>query len=287
MTTPSNDPNTNVPLPSLRGSPRASRRTLLAAVLLLAVLGGAGGYLLRRQASPPAAERTEPVAQADTRGPVVTRPEVQLSGTDPRVRELLRGLSGDAGFLRWLSAEDLVRRFVSATSAVAEGQSPREQLSFMAPTGGFQVTRRAGRTVVAPESYARFDGVTRALVSVNTQGVQRVYQELKPLLDAAHAEIAPPGRNLEQGLTQALGRLTRVPVPTGAVEVTPKGALYAYADPRLEALSGAEKHLLRMGPENMRKVQTKLSELAHALGLSLPEQAKQPVQVNGRAWRKE
>ncbi|HLM44689.1 MAG TPA: DUF3014 domain-containing protein, partial [Myxococcaceae bacterium] len=60
------------------------------------------------------------------------------------------------------------------------------------------------------------------------------------------------------------------------VELTPKGALYAYADPRLEALGAAEKHLLRMGPENMRKVQTKLTELAGALGLSSPEQAKQP-----------
>jgi hypothetical protein len=65
-------------------------------------------------------------------------------------------------------------------------------------------------------------------------------------------------------------------VPTGPVEVIPKGALYAYADLRLEALSGAEKHLLRMGPENMRKVQTKLSEIASALGLRSPEQARQP-----------
>jgi hypothetical protein len=240
------------------------------------LLGGAGGYLLLRESGPPAAERTEPVAQADARGPAETRPEVQLAGTDPRVRELLRGLSSDAEFLRWLSAEDLVRRFVSATHAVAEGQSPRTQLSFLAPTGGFRVTRRAGRTVIAPETYARFDGIARAFASVNTQGVQRVYQEMKPLLEAAHAELAPPGRTLDQVLTRAIGRLTHVAVPTGTVEVIPKGALYSYADPRLEALGSAEKHLLRMGPENMRKVQTKLAEIASALGLPSPAQAKQP-----------
>jgi hypothetical protein len=248
----------------------------VASLLLLVLLGGVGGYLLMRKSEPSVAERAEPVPQAGTPSPADTRPEVQLSSTDPRIRELLRGLSSDAEFLRWLSAEDLARRFVSATNAIAEGQSPRTQLSFLAPGGGFRVNRRGARTVIAPESYARFDGIARAFASVNTQGVQRVYQELKPLLEAAHAEIAPPGRTLDQVLAQAIGRLTRVPVPTGPVEVVPKGALHAYADLRLEALSGAEKHLLRMGPENMRKVQTKLSEIASALGLPSPEQAKQP-----------
>jgi len=276
MTTPPHDPATNSSLPPT-GRPRASRGPLLvASLLLLALLGGVGGYLLLRKPKLPVAERAEPVAQAVTPGPAVTRPEVQLSGTDPRIRELLRGLSSDAEFLRWLSAEDLARRFVSATNAVAEGQSPRTQLSFLAPGGGFRIHRRGARTVIAPESHARFDGIARAFASVNPQGVQRVYQELKPLLEAAHAEIAPPGRTLDQVLAQAIGRLTRVVVPTGPVEVIPKGALYVYADLRLEALSGAEKHLLRMGPENMRKVQTKLSEIASALGLPSPEQARQP-----------
>ncbi|MFE8599689.1 DUF3014 domain-containing protein [Archangium violaceum] len=248
----------------------------MAALVVVALAGGIGGYLLMREPEPPAAVRTEPVAAAGTQSQADTRPQVQLSGTDPRVRELLRGLSSDAEFLRWLSAEDLVRRFVSATNAVAEGQSPRTQLSFLAPAGGFRINQQAGRMVVAPESYARFDGIARAVASVNAQGVQRVYQELKPFLDAAHAEIAPPGRTLDQALAQAIGRLNGVAVPTGTVEVVPKGALYAYADPRLEALGGAEKHLLRMGPDNMRKVQAKLSEIASALGLPSPEQAKRP-----------
>jgi hypothetical protein len=59
-------------------------------------------------------------------------------------------------------------------------------------------------------------------------------------------------------------------VPPSDIRVKPKGALYQFADPELEARSASEKHLLRMGPENMRKVQVKLSELAGALGLSLP-----------------
>lgn len=254
--------------------PRSPRGLWVASALLVAVLGAVGAYLLRAPEPPPAPERTVRVEPSAPAAPA--QPAVDLSGTDPHVRDLLRGLSGDAEFLRWLSAEDLVRRFTAAANTIADGQSPRLPLSFMAPATGFKVTKRAGRTVMAPESYARYDDVARAVGSVDVKAVQRVYQALKPLLDAAHAEMAPPGRSLEQALAQAVDRLTRVEVPRGPVELTPKGALFTYADPRLEALGAAEKHLLRMGPANMREVQAKLAELASALGLPSPEQARQP-----------
>jgi hypothetical protein len=51
------------------------------------------------------------------------------------------------------------------------------------------------------------------------------------------------------------------------VEVRAQGALYAYASPELEGLSRAQKHLLRMGPQNMQTLQAKLRELQGALGL--------------------
>jgi hypothetical protein len=41
--------------------------------------------------------------------------------------------------------------------------------------------------------------------------------------------------------------------------------VYEYADPKLEALSPAQKALLRMGPRNVPRVQAKLRELAAAL----------------------
>ncbi|GMU06211.1 DUF3014 domain-containing protein [Corallococcus caeni] len=84
----------------------------------------------------------------------------------------------------------------------------------------------------------------------------------------------PSARDLLKGLSSDAD-LARW-LPKAPVELTPKGALYVYADPSLEALGAAEKHLLRMGPENMRKLQAKLTELAAALGLPSAEQARQP-----------
>ncbi|WP_223645974.1 DUF3014 domain-containing protein [Corallococcus sp. EGB] len=244
----------------------------LGIAAVVALLGGASLFLLRTPEPPPA---STPAYAEPTPPAPPPPPAVQLSGTDASVRELLKGLSTDADFARWLSAEDLARRFAASVNLVAEGQSPRMPLSFMAPTGTFRVTKRHGQTVTSSESHTRYDAVTRVIVSLDAKKAGQVYQELKPLLDAAHAELAPPGRSLDTTLSQAIGRLTRVPVPKTPPELTPKGALFVYADPNLEALSAAEKHLLRMGPENMRKVQAKLTELAAALGLPSAEQARQ------------
>jgi len=37
-------------------------------------------------------------------------------------------------------------------------------------------------------------------------------------------------------------------------------------DSKLESLNQAQKHFLRMGPENVRRIKTKLKEIVQALG---------------------
>ena len=260
------------PAPLFTHAAPARRGPLLATAFAVALLAGLGiAYLALRTEAPAPAAAAPPAAPAEA-----ALERASLEGTDPRARELLRGLSGDVEFVRWLSADDLVRRLVSAANAVAEGQLPRAQLSLLAPSAPFRVSSRGRQTTIAPQSYARYDGVARAFASIDARAAGRVYGELRPLLLAAHAELAPAGRSLDQTLAQAIGHLTGVSVPAGAPQVVPKGALYAYADPRLEALSPAQKLLLRMGPDNMRRVQEKLGQLASALTLPASAGAAQP-----------
>jgi hypothetical protein len=59
--------------------------------------------------------------------------------------------------------------------------------------------------------------------------------------------------------------------------VEPQGIGYRFEDANLESLTAAQKHLLRMGPRNVRIVQLKLRDIAAALGIPaerLPPQAK-------------
>jgi len=49
--------------------------------------------------------------------------------------------------------------------------------------------------------------------------------------------------------------------------VEPRGIGYGFADLDLEALTAAQKQLLRMGPRNVRIIQSSLRQIALALGI--------------------
>jgi hypothetical protein len=61
--------------------------------------------------------------------------------------------------------------------------------------------------------------------------------------------------------------LLDTPAVDGAVLLKPKGIGYAYADERIESLTGAQKQLLRMGPRNVRIIKMRLRDIGLALGI--------------------
>jgi hypothetical protein len=187
-----------------------------------------------------------------------------LSTSDAVIRELTEQLSSRPELASWLVNEDLVRRFVASVENVAEGSSPRQHLEFMAPSRPFEVQERGDRLIVAPASYDRYDQVAAVIDSLDPEGTVALYRELKPLIDDAFAEIAPPGATFDDRLDEALDELLAVPVLSGDVEVEQKVVTYTYADPRLEGMTAAQRQLLRMGPANVAKIQAKIRELRAA-----------------------
>jgi hypothetical protein len=207
-----------------------------------------------------------PVAEAPAAAPVESVAPT-LEGSDARVREWAARISSSPEWLRWMSSADLVRRFVGSLFAVAEGNSPRTFVAFLAPSVPFKALYRSGRPFASPASYARYDAIANAVGLLDVQQAAAAWRALEPLLARAHQEIAPPGRTLAQTLDEATAHLLAPRLPDSAARLVERGAVYAYVDPELERLTAAQKHLLRMGPANARVVQTKLRELRAALGL--------------------
>ncbi len=79
--------------------------------------------------------------------------------------------------------------------------------------------------------------------------------------------MGPPTADFDPVLEGAIVELLKVPVVQGDVELAPSGIVYSFVDPKLEELSAAQKHLLRMGPQNIQAVQKKLREIAQYLGI--------------------
>jgi len=253
--------------------PRGGGGTLVVALLLFALIAAGGWWLLQRPApapvappettpAPAATESEPPPPPAPADPPLVLPP---LAASDALVRELAARLSSHPQLAAWLLPDELVRRAAAALVNVAEGESPASHLDFLAPAGRFAVVERGGEIRLDPASYRRYDLLTDLFVSLDTEGTARLYRQLRPLCDEAIRELGYPGGRCDDFLARATGRLLRVPHLDPPPALTPRVVSYAYADPELEALSPAARHLLRCGPDNSRRIQEKLRALAAAV----------------------
>ena len=277
---------------------RRRRSSLLTRLFLLAAMLGVGGaaYLFLAEspdpeidlevedvpAPPPIVEfEPEPAPPPIAVAPPepLLEPEVEeepfvlpaLESSDPLVRELGGDLSTRAELDEWLFADDLVWRFTIAIINIAEGTSPRHQLSVLAPKGDFKARVSEGRITIDPSSFARYDTLVDVFASLHPRATVRLYKRFRPLVDEAYAGLGSSDESFDGTATRAIHELLLTPQVQGEIELTPGVVSYEYLDPRLEALSPAQKQLLRMGPDNVARVQDKLRELAAELGISSVE----------------
>ena len=253
-----------------RGGPGSPNPLLWLLLVLVLVTAGAVWWWLRYTPDAPldvpAPEATAPDAAPEP-ATETTLDVPELDESDPVVRQLLATLSEHPGWAAWLVPDQLVRRFVTSVVNVAAGDSPRSDLDFMEPDDPFSVRELGAGLVIDPASYRRYDQVADVFVSLDTESAVRIYRLLVPLFEDAHRELGLTDRTFQDSFATALGNVLAVPVPQDDVQVRPNKAIFEFADPGLEGLSPAEKHVLRLGPDNARRVQDKLRALATALGI--------------------
>jgi len=192
---------------------------------------------------------------------------VDLDQSDDVVRTRGAELSSHTALSQWLKSKDLIRRFVAAVDNIANGETPRPHIDFFNPAGNFDIVVRDGIVLVDPASYKRYNLVADVFSSLNTKLTVRLYWLLSPTLQEAYEELGYPNRVFQKTLIMAMAELLKVPVLEQSIEVEIEVVSYKIVDPRLESLNPAQKHLLRMGPENVEIIQAKLRELAQELGV--------------------
>jgi hypothetical protein len=242
----------------------------IAAVFV--VLGTVAFFFFKRQEAelPPPRTATAPAAVAPADRPLGTEaaPIVvpPLDETDALVRKLVGELSSHPRVAAWLATNGLLRNFVVAVENISIGRTPARQLRALRPTGPFRVVERGESLRIDPASYERYTPLAGAIQSIDAGGAARLYTTFKPRLEEAYRELGHE-ESFDRALEDAIVALLAVPALEGDASVAPKGALYAYDDPRLERLTAAQKQLARMGTRNVRIIQAKLREVAIELGI--------------------
>lgn len=193
-----------------------------------------------------------------------------LGGSDGLIRDGLMSLSRHEGMNQWVAVNDLIRKFVGFTNGVSEGRVVREPVRVLAPQGAFPVISVNERvSLLDPKGYERYDRFVSIFESLDSDGVAAFYVLVLPLLNQAYNELGLPNGTITDTLFKAIGRLLEVPTITRDIRLVQPVVMYEFEDPALERLSPAQKQMLRMGPNNTRRLQSKLSEISRALRAAL------------------
>lgn len=265
--------------PSPVATPRARSAGMWMAVGALIVAAAAAAYVVfgrpfRRAApaapaQPPAAAKAAPPASLGREAEPIALPP--LDESDALVRTLVRALSTHPAVTAWLTTSGLIRNFTVVIANIADGATPARQLTVLRPSTSFRVVERDGIPYLDERSDGRYAAIADAVASIDPAGAARLYATLKPRIAEAYRDLGFPDQPFDRTLARAIVTLLGTPILDGPVRLKPKGIGYAFADERLEAMTGAQKQLLRMGPQHVRTIEGRLRAIALALGLRAAE----------------
>jgi len=250
----------------------SGRVALVVGAVVVVLLAGYRYY--SRSSAPPKASAAAPAAPAaKAASPADDFEHISLpplDGSDTLVRQRIGALSSHPLVKAWLGTTGLIRNFVVVVENISHGMNPSPHLRVLKPAGTFRVITRGTGTVTDPQNYDRFSRIAEAAASIDARTAGRLFNSFKPLLQMAFDELGNQ-EPIERAVERGIAGLAAVPVIERDVSVEKSGAGigYAYADPKLENLNGAQKQLLRMGPKNVRVIQEQLRQFANGAHLTV------------------
>lgn len=202
-------------------------------------------------------EPQERLAQAE--------PDIIVDTSDAAITSALLEIANTPVVGRMLVNDSLLQRFVvTVTNMADEDVAPNHQL-VVPPTQSFRVYQQAGREWIDAASYKRYTPYVDALESMDNEKLLALYNRYLPDIQSAFEEIAPPNQAFSEVFVEAIDVLLNTPEIPTPVEVYRDSVMYKYKDERIEELSLPQKQLLRLGPDNMRRVKAKLRDLKASL----------------------
>jgi hypothetical protein len=268
---PLSRPSSPSPLPSSPRGASSASRWIIAAAAVIAAAGGLYFWWLTRQ---PAIPGTPPPTTATDVAVGGNRPSPQpielpaLDASDALVREFVSTLSRHPQLARFLATDGLIRATVLTVEQIGDGKTPDGPLKVLKPQTRLTILGTdSGR--IDPAAYVRWESNVGALTSVRPRDAVQLYVNLKPLFDAAYADMGHPGGNFDDSLSRAITMLTSTPEPAVEPTLLRRAGFFEHADDALRALKPVQKQFLLLGPERRKTVRSWLTAFASSADLNV------------------
>lgn len=222
----------------------------------------------------PVADVTEQIDVKKNQTPGNTKELIVESGLKPKeqilelnddgFRTKLEGVSED--LLYWFNVEGLIRKYILIINDLSQNQLVYKHVRFLTIPQKMVVKKDEQGLYLGSDGYRRFDRLANAIDAINVKKGLSLYLAFKPMFEKVYEEFAYPKEySLEYMFMKASASVIKAPVIDTKIYLLKHTASYKYADKKLEALDAVDKQMLRMGPENTRKIQAKLRRLVEAI----------------------
>lgn len=206
-------------------------------------------------------ETTKPEPGTVNQTPVETVPPAPAKSLTESLQELLGSY-----FDELIIPDELVRRFVVTIDNMTAAKLPQRYSFTKPPKGKFAIKQKPDGTVyLDPANYARYTPYVELFEKVDLKQLVSIYRHNYPAFQQAYADLGYPDWYFNDRLVAIINHLLKAPDVSGDIDLVQPKVYYEYADRNLEELTAGKKIMVRMGPDNERRVKARLQELRQLL----------------------
>ncbi|WP_153912381.1 DUF3014 domain-containing protein [Shewanella sp. TC10] len=196
---------------------------------------------------------------------VVVEPLPALTESDDFVEQKTIDMADGMKIESIILKKDIARQFVVFVDNMAQGEVIRKASPLKGPKASFSVSEITNKTYLNPDSYHRYDLYADMIAGMNDEQLVSTFEELSPLFNQAFDELGYGDMTFEDRMQDAFKMILAAPIIEDPIELSSISVNYQFVDTKLEALPNVQKFMVRMGPENTRKIKAAVRKLQQQL----------------------
>lgn len=190
----------------------------------------------------------------------------ELKNSDESFRTAIGSVSKN--LLEWFKAKGMIKKFIIIVNDFSQGQMLYKHRAFLTPPGKIIVNKDTKGLYLAKKSYSRYDPFANAVAAIDLQKGFDLYHVFRPLFNKVYNKFSYPEEyRLEDIFLKAAANVIEAPIITDRISLVKRTISYKFADNKLESLNDVDKLMIRMGPENTKKIQAKLRQLVELVAV--------------------
>lgn len=202
--------------------------------------------------APPEPQRPSEIA-IEENTPVVPVP-LTTQESDDILRSELRALEANSLLTGLIETKHPVDVSAALIDGLSRGVVARKILPLPGPSTPFRVKKMGAIAVMDTANYERYDVYVEAIEKLNALNIVATFHAVRPLLERSYATLGLDAAEFDNAVIHSLDLVLATPAIEGDAALQSKSVNYTYVDPELEALPPLQKLLLRMGPDNIRRL---------------------------------